>query len=82
VKKVSELSEEYSYKVLGAVAEAIDYTAAHPEKSLQLAIELIQKAPVIYDAIINITKPEHRPIIFELFKSALNLAKALTKSEK
>jgi hypothetical protein len=71
---------ERACKILEAVTEAMDYVAAHPEKAPQLAIELLQKCPHIYTALSALVRPEDRPIIHELFKSALNLAKSLAKN--
>lgn len=75
-------AEETAYKTLNAVLEALDYVAAKPELTPQLAYELIQKAPKIYEAIMTITKPEDRPIIHELFKKALNLTLKLTEKKR
>lgn len=74
-----QLKVEQAYKIISAVTEALDYVAANPEKAPQLAIELIMKSPKIYEALLALTPVEHHPLIHDLFKSALNLAKSLSK---
>ncbi len=75
--QVSQAQIDYAYQVLTALTEAIDRTAADPKLLQQLKAEALQKAPEIFDALMCITPPEHRPIIYELFKSLLNLAKTI-----
>ncbi|MEM1551562.1 MAG: hypothetical protein QXH03_02695 [Candidatus Bathyarchaeia archaeon] len=81
MKQNTRLEEEKAIRTLNAVIEALDYTAAHPERTHQLTYELVQKAPAIYESIIAITIPEHRNLIHELFIKALNLAKILTETK-
>jgi hypothetical protein len=53
--------------------------AANPTPQLlkQLRDETIQALPQIMDALMTLTLPEHRPIIYQLFKSIVNLLRSI-----
>jgi hypothetical protein len=53
--------------------------AANPTPQLlkQLRDETIQALPQIFDAFMILTIPEHRPIIYQLFKSIGNLLRSI-----
>ncbi len=78
-KKLTEEQIDYSYKVLETVCQAIDYVVTvEPERLKQLINEIITNMPEIFDAFMIVSKPEHRPIIYQLFKSTLNLIKLIS----
>ena len=81
---LAQASEEellWACKTLDAVAEALDRVAAQPKLAPKLAVELLKKTPTIIEAMLLITVPECRVVLYDLSKSALNLVRALAKEE-
>ena len=81
---LAQASEEellWACKALDAVAEALDRVAAQPKLAPKLAVELLKKTPTILEALLLITVPECRVVLYDLSKSALNLVRALAKEE-
>jgi len=68
--------------VIEALCAAIDYVEAHPEKINQLAAEVLNATPQIFEALIILTPPEHRPLIYQLFKSTLRLLAKVIKETR
>ncbi len=78
-QKLKEQQVDYAYQVIQALIEGIDKTAAKPEKLEQLKKELVENLPEIFEAVMTITQPEHRHLIYELFKSITNLIRAIAQ---
>ena len=78
-QKLKEQQVDYAYQVTQALIEAIDKTAAKPEKLNQLKKELIENLPEIFEAVMTVTQPEHRHLIYELFKSITNLIRVIAQ---
>jgi len=60
---------EYAYQVIDALAQGLDYAATNPEEIERLETEMINKMPDLFEALMILFPPEHRGIIFELFKA-------------
>jgi len=81
---LAQASEEellWACKTLDAVAEALDRVAAQPKLAPKLVVELLQKAPTIIEAMLLITIPECRVVLYDLSRKALNLVRILAKEE-
>lgn len=76
---MSEKEIEHSYKVLEALTGAFDYVATKPEKAGQLVVELIESLPDVVDALMVITKDEHRPILAEVVGSAARMVRSWSR---
>lgn len=72
---VTEDDLVHACKVLDALGEAFDRVAAQPDLGPQLALELAQKSPEILDALLAITQPDCRPVLYDLGKKAMNVVK-------
>ncbi len=79
---VSESDIIYACKVLDAVTEALDRAAAKPQLIPQLSLELLKKSPDILDALLTLTIPDCRPVVYDLGKAALRLARVWIKLKK
>lgn len=74
-EQVSKVDVDYAYGVLDALKQAFDKAATKPELGQALMVEMIQKLPEIFDALMTVTKPEHRPAVYELVKAAGRMMK-------
>jgi len=72
---VSEDDLIYACKILDAVGESFDRLAAQPKLAPQLAIELIQNSPDIFDSLLAICQPEFRIVLYDLGRKAINAVK-------
>lgn len=70
VKKVREVEIDYAYGVIDAVVEAMDKVAAKPELAEMFVVDMLKKMPDLIDAIMIITREEHRPKMGELMKAS------------
>jgi hypothetical protein len=75
----SEKQVDYAYEVLSTLMAAEDKVAQQPEKMQQLINETVAHMPEIFDALMTITKREHRRLIYQLFKTTINLFKQIKK---
>jgi len=72
---LSEQEVLYSCKLLYAVADAINRVAENPQLTSQLTTELLTKSPQILDALLTITQPKFRVVVYDLAESVLKLVK-------
>jgi hypothetical protein len=72
---MTEKQIDYAYEVLSAVKVAMDQAIVKPELRMQLAFEVLKKAPDIFDSFMAIVQPEHRPLVYEITKTAMKLVK-------
>ena len=76
-KKVSEQDLIRAKEVLSVVGRWFDAVATDPELAPQVALELMQNYEEIFDALLTITEPKFRIIIFDLGTKALKAMKHL-----
>lgn len=76
-KKVSDQDLIRAREVLGVVGSWLDSLAADPELAPQVAIELMQNYEEIFDALLAITEPKFRVIIYDLGRKVLAALKQL-----
>lgn len=72
----------YAVTVLDAIGESFDRIAAQPLHAPQLAIELLQNSADIFDALLAITQPEFRIVIYDLGRKAINAVKMCQPKQK
>ena len=79
--------EDWAYQVFDSFVEAFNRVASSkPEETdrlmNQLKIEFLKKMPDLFEALMILTKPEHRPVIYEFFKSFVAVIKRWSQSKK
>jgi len=72
----------YACQTLDAVGESFDRLAAQPKLAPQLALELIQNSPEIFDALLAVCQPEFRIILYDLGRKAINAVKMCQQKQK
>jgi len=83
-KPVLRTEEDWAYAVIDAYVEAFNrVSSAKPEERKlllkKLEYECLKKLPDLFEALMILTKPEHRPIIYEFFKSFIGALKVWNK---
>lgn len=81
-KVISKEDIDYAYGVLDALRQAFDAAAVKPELGQALMVEMIKKLPEIFDALMTVTEPEHRPQVYELVKAAGRMMKGWLSYQK
>ena len=76
-KKVSEQDLIYARQVLNVVGSWLDAITTDPELAPQIALELMENFESIFDALLAITEPKFRVIIYDLGRKVLTALKQL-----
>jgi len=79
--------ESWAYAVFDAFIEAFNrVSSAKPEDRARLMnrlkIEMLKKLPELFEALMILAKPEHRPLIYEFFKSIVGCIKSWSRQSK
>jgi len=72
----------WACKVLDTISEAIDRAAAKPELIPRLSIELIQKMPTMLDALLTITQPDCRVVVWDTATSVRKMIRAWVEQKQ
>lgn len=78
-KEKLESEIDYAYGVIDAVVEAMDRVAVKPEYAELFVVDMLRKMPEMVDALMVMTKVEHRPKMAELVKASSRMACAWLK---
>ena len=69
---------DWAYAVLDRFVEAFNRVSSAKDEEAKallgkLQIESIKKLPSLFEALMIIVKPEHRPIVYEFFKALIGV---------
>ena len=73
---------DFAYAVIDAVVEAMDRVTAEPILAKKFVFDLLKGMPTFIDALMIMTKPEHRMKMGELVKASSRMGGEWVKKEK
>jgi len=71
-QKISEKEINWSYEVMSVLKEGLDKVAAKPECMALFVMEFMRDLPDVLDAFVNLVEEEHRGVVVEVVRSAVN----------
>jgi len=85
-KTTLKTEEDWAYAAIDAYIEAFNrVSSAKPEQREdllnQLKYECLRKLPNLFEALMILTKPEHRPIIYDFFKALIGALEVWSKTK-
>jgi len=81
-QKSQESDIDYAYRVIDAVAEAMDRVEVNPELASVFIIDLLKAMPELVDALMGITMSEHRQKMAVLVGSSARMLASWVKVMK
>jgi hypothetical protein len=75
-----ENETDYAYGVIDAIVEGMDKVTANPALAQGFVFELLKKMPELVDALMIVTKTEHRLKMAELVKASARMAAEWVKT--
>ena len=78
-QKSQESDIDYAYRVIDAVAEAMDRVEVNPELASVFIVDLLKTMPELVDALMGITIPEHRQKMAVLVGSSARMLASWAK---
>jgi len=79
-QKSQESDIDYAYRVIDAVAEAMDRVEVNPELASVFIVDLLKTMPELVDALMGITMPEHRQKMAVLVGSSSRMLASWAKT--
>ena len=80
-EQTSQSYVRWAYGVFDGLKQALDHVALNPENLEQLELELLNKMPDLFEALMVLLPVEHRGIVYEVFESTGRMGRTWMKKK-